>query len=147
MGDVRFSKRLICLFCVLLFWASLAVYYVLNLPKAKQRQNTIDKELRLIPDPKSSSTINFDSGFKSSNGYVNRIVLTELEPNQVEAYYRDKLEEQGWFFRKKEVRLSRTRVIFCGNDETAVLDLPEVVTDKRYRYSLQIIWGIDYGCR
>jgi len=141
------SRRCLLAFFVVLFWVVLVVHYVLNLPRAKQRQDVIDKELRIIPDPKASSTINFGSGFKTGNGYVNRLVLTELEPDQVEGYYRKKLEEQGWYFMRKEVRLSRIRVIFCGNDENAVLDLPESVAQKSYQFSLTISWGINYGCK
>ena len=67
----------------------------------------------------------------------------------MEIYYRETLEDQGWYFRKRESRLSKTRVIFCRDndvEETAVLELPDRVAERDYRYSLKIGWGINYGC-
>jgi hypothetical protein len=90
--------------------------------------------------------IDSGAGFKSSNGYVSRVISTELEPEQVETYYRQLLEERDWYFMKKENRVSKNRIIFCFNGDTAILEVPESGTERGYTYSLMISWGIDYGC-
>src|SRR6266852_734821 len=113
------------------------VDYAIRGPKAKRKQITIEKQLELISDPKSSSVTNLSSGFKTSGGYVKRIDQTDLAPEEVESYYRKRLEERDWFYVKEEVILSNRRVIFCrGNDEAAILVLPGRAIQKSYEYSL-----------
>ena len=124
------------------------VDYAIRGPQAKQKQITIEKELRSIPDPHLSSMTNSVSGFKTSGGYANRFLQTDLTPEEVESYYREKLEEQQWVYMKEEEILSKRRVIFCrGKDETATLVLPEKAIQKSYEYSLTISWDETPGCR
>jgi hypothetical protein len=118
-------------------------------PKAKQRQIALEKELRQVADPKSSSVGTFSSSYKSSNGSVEKSVWTDLQPDEVESFYRETLGQNGWYFTKKESRLSTTRAIFCrdsGTGDTAVLELSDRPGPKSYRYSLRFVWGINYGC-
>ena len=133
----------LCLLSAMLF------DYAIRGPKAKVRQTALETELRRIADPKSSIAGSFGSSYKTSNGYVEKFVWTDLPPDQVRSFYRETMEQNGWYFTKSESRLSKARTIFCRNDgtgEAAVLELPDSPHEKSYRYSLKLIWGIDYGC-
>jgi len=134
---------------VLCLFSAMVLDNIIRGPKAKQRVNALDRELRLIADPKSSNTISFGSFYKTSNGYAIRIVRTDLGPDEVEAYYEETLQQQGWYFIKKESFPPKARSIFCRDgdfEETAILELPNDTAATNYQYSLKIGWGIDYGC-
>lgn len=76
-----------------------------------------------------------------------RIFQTDLATNEIESYYRMRLEQNGWFFYRENVILSRRRQIFCnGNNEATVLVTPENVIEKPYEYSLTISWNSTEGC-
>lgn len=129
---------------VLLLWG---IDFAIRGPNAKRRQSAIENDLRVIPDPGSSHIINSTSGFKTSGGWTNRILRTDLAPDDVAAYYRDKLEEQHWYYMRDKTILSKRRFIFCGgNDDAAVLVVPETVSSGSYEYSLTITWGNTEGC-
>ena len=124
------------------------VDYVIRGPEAKQKQIAIEKKIGAISDPKASNAISSGRGLKTSNGYVARIVHTDLDQDEVEAYYRGELEKGNWFYIKEEVILSNRRILYCnGGNESAILALPERGTAKTYEYSLTISWGIEYGCK
>lgn len=122
--------------------------YIFRGPKAKEKQSNIESELRSILDPPSSSLIYSRSGFKTSGGYTKRILRTNLALDELDSYYRSKLEEQKWFYLKEEVILSNRRAIFCnGTGEAAVLAMPEKAGEIPYEYSLTITWDNTEGCK
>ncbi len=132
---------------VLGFLAVVTVDYAIRGPKAKQRQGTIERALRSIPDPESSSLTNATSGFKTSSGYATRVLQTDLAPSEIKSYYRAKLEEQGWFYYQENLILSSRRQVFCkGTGEATVLAIPESVIKKPYEYSLTMSWNNTEGC-
>jgi hypothetical protein len=122
--------------------------YAIRGPRAREKQSHIERELQLISDPQSSRMTGVRSGFKTSGGYVTRILQTDVPPIEVESHYRKKLEEQEWFSLKEEEILSTRRAIFCnGKDEAAVLALPEKVVPGTYEYSLTMTWNNTEGCK
>jgi hypothetical protein len=132
---------------VLAFLVVVVADYAIRGPRAKQRKARIEQELRSIPDPASSKLIDAGSAYKTSGGYAMRIFQTDLATNEIESYYRMRLEQNGWFFYRENVILSRRRQIFCnGNNEATVLVTPENVIEKPYEYSLTISWNSTEGC-
>jgi len=121
--------------------------YAIRGPQARHKQIEIEEKLSSIPDLKSAKVVNSSSGFKTGGGYARRILEADVLPDQIDSYYRQQLEQRGWFFLKKEVRLSKARVIFCSKkgDQVAMIELPESVRTTPYKYTLALNWGID--CR
>jgi hypothetical protein len=119
------------------------INYARNYPQAKIRQREIDEEFRSIPDPEASAIIDHSYSFKPGvAGSVTRLVRTDLKPNQIESYYRQKLEEYGWSLALSEVRLSRDRMVFCQGTETAELYVPALDAPTN-EYSLRLRWSND----
>ena len=124
------------------------VDYAIRGHKAEQKQVTIERRFGMISDPAASSVIRSGHGFKTGDGYVTRILRTNLAQDKVEAYYREELEKGEWFYFKEEVILSHRRVLFCnGDDESIVVALPEASVPKTYEYSLTLSWYLSHGCR
>jgi len=136
----RLILGLLVFFSVIVFGL---IDYARNYPQAKVRQREVDEELRSIPDPEASAIIDHSYSFKPAvGGSVTRLVRTDLKPNQIEDYYRQKLEEYGWSLALSEVRLSRVRMVFCQGSETAELYVPALDAPAN-EYSLRLGWSDD----
>ena len=128
----------------------LAIYaadYAVRGPGAKQRQAAIERQLRLIADPRASVATAGTSGFKTSGGYANRFCKTSLDPVEINFHYRQQLEGHGWFYYQEKVVQSHRREIYCnGSRQAAVLVLPQGEPKSPYEYSLTMSWNGTEGC-
>jgi hypothetical protein len=89
------------LVAILAFPVVVAADYAIRGPKAKKRQARIEQDLRSILHPGSSNLIKAGSGFKTSGGHATKILQTDLAANEIESYYRARLENNGSFFIRK----------------------------------------------
>jgi hypothetical protein len=139
----RIRNVLLALFVVA---AGLVVTNSIGSKRATQLQKSIEAELQTIREPRLCKIISTRSNYKSSNGFTIKIVQTQLNANDIRSYYLQELPDDGWTFLKQEERLSKTRILFCRNQQTLILEFPGTSVQPLLEYSLSIVWGISYGC-
>jgi hypothetical protein len=139
----RIRNVLLALFVVA---AGLVVTNSIGSKRATQLQKSIEAELQTIREPRLCKIISTRSNYKSSSGFTIKIVQTQLNANDIRSYYLQELPDDGWTFLKQEERLSKTRILFCRNQQTLILEFPGTSVQPLLEYSLSIVWGISYGC-
>jgi hypothetical protein len=62
-------------------------------PKAKQKQDSITNELNFIHNPAKASPVRSIAGFKTSNGYAKRILVSSVPAVDIRRFYTDQFEQ------------------------------------------------------
>jgi hypothetical protein len=113
-------------------------------PRARAHQEFIAEVLRSIPDVSDASVTGVWSGYKTSNGSANRHLVSGLPTSEVRRFYANELEQRGWKVGCERLIGDRDRIVFTGNEDTVVLDLPKQDSQVTGAYSVQVSWGISY---
>jgi hypothetical protein len=121
------------------------VDFAIRGPRARTHQEFIVEALRSIPDVSDASVTGVWSGYKTSNGSVNRHLVSGLSTSEVRRFYVDGLEQRGWKIACERLIGDRDRIVFTANNEdTVVVDLPKQDSQITGEYSVQVSWGISY---
>jgi hypothetical protein len=137
----RFVRGMI-VFAIIL--SAAFIDYAIRGPRAKERRDELARTLGAIADPSDSSTIRSWSGYKTSHASATRGLISSLPPKEVRSFYVSQLEAQGWIVKCERVIRKRDRTVFTRDEETFVLDLPDLDSPTTGEYYLEASWGLEY---
>lgn len=145
--DSRTKKGLIVAIGFLVMICILLKDWKINGAKALQRQDRVMQEFNELRPIPGAVLITKNSNYKTAVGGVNGMYQIEgVGILPIEQWYAQEFARLQWSPRSEEVHLSKRRIRFCRNGESAILILPENATEHQVQYEVQVGWGGPYNC-